>query len=146
MKTLQEQPEFAAWYASSGGWLKKKELLSRRLRADLDPVSVHFHGFLIHDVAQLLNRPQFVNIANFAAEQKSDRQSAAALSSEHQEETGAVSAPLTKERACVPESELLAGFKDMLLEARGDAFMVSIARSNYVIVYTFVRFLTATRH
>jgi hypothetical protein len=52
MKALENQPEFAVWYAnSSGGWVKKKELLSRRLRADLDPVSVHFHVFIIHTIA-----------------------------------------------------------------------------------------------
>jgi hypothetical protein len=127
MKVLQERPEFAAWYASSDGWVTKKELLSRRLRADLDPVSEHFHVFIIHTVDQLLNHPQFVNIAKFAVERKSDRQLAAAVSSECQEDAEATNAALPKERACVPEAQLLAGFTAMLQDARGDAFMVSIA-------------------
>lgn len=36
MVALKERPEFSTWYGSS--FLEKKELLSRRLRADLDPV------------------------------------------------------------------------------------------------------------
>ncbi len=129
MRALQEQPEFDKWYASGdGGWVSKKELLSLRLRADLDPVSEHFHAFINHTVAQLLNHLQFVDIAQFAVQQKSDRQLAAAVLSECQEDTVAANAALPKERACVPEGQLLAGFTAMLHDARGDAFMVSIAR------------------
>jgi hypothetical protein len=36
MLALQQRKEFAAWYGNS--FLAKRELLSRRLRADLDPV------------------------------------------------------------------------------------------------------------
>jgi len=36
MVALKQRPEFATWYGSS--FLEKRELLSRRLRADLDPV------------------------------------------------------------------------------------------------------------
>lgn len=148
MKALENRPEFAAWYATgSGGWVKKKELLSRRLRADLDPVSVHFHVFIIHTIAtQLLNHPQFVDIASFAAQQNSEKRLAAPVSSECHEDMGAADAALPKERAFVPESQLLAGFTDMLHDARGDAFMVSIAQRHFITVYTFVSFVTVTRH
>ena len=39
MYALQLQPKFKEWFGKS--FTEKKELLSRRLRADLDPVSVH---------------------------------------------------------------------------------------------------------
>ena len=95
---------------------------------------------------QLLNHPQFVDIASFAAQQNSERRSAAPVSSECHEDTGAADAALPKERAFTPESQLLAGFSDMLHDARGDTFMVSIAQCLFVTVYTFVRFVTVTRH
>jgi hypothetical protein len=45
MMALKQRPEFDAWYGSS--FLEKRELLSRRLRADLDPVRAFFCFFLI---------------------------------------------------------------------------------------------------
>ena len=39
MFALQRQPKFKDWFGKS--FTEKRELLSRRLRADLDPVSVH---------------------------------------------------------------------------------------------------------
>ena len=39
MFALQKRPEFKDWFGKS--FMEKKELLSRRLRADLDPVRVH---------------------------------------------------------------------------------------------------------
>ena len=38
MLALQQRKEFAAWYSLVPSFLAKRELLSRRLRADLDPV------------------------------------------------------------------------------------------------------------
>jgi hypothetical protein len=127
MKALTKLPEFSAWYSASNGWLKKKELLSRRLRADLDPVSVHFHVFITQTVVQVTKHQQFVDIANFAVQQKSDRQLAASPSAA--DAIGAAGAALPKERACVPESQLIAGFTAMVVDARGDEFMVSIAET-----------------
>ena len=40
MFALQRCPQFADWYGQ--GFTHHRELLDRRLRADLDPVSVHF--------------------------------------------------------------------------------------------------------
>jgi hypothetical protein len=39
MFALKQRDEFTTWYGTT--FLDKKELLSRRLRADLDPVRVH---------------------------------------------------------------------------------------------------------
>lgn len=40
MYALQRRKEFPTWYGK--GFMDHRELLDRRLRADLDPVSVHF--------------------------------------------------------------------------------------------------------
>lgn len=93
------------------------------------PSKCTLHVFRIDTVAHLLNHPQFVDIANYAAQKKSDRQLVAPASSECRDDRGDAQETMhmPKERACVPETQLLAAFTHMLHDARGDEFMVSVA-------------------
>ena len=112
MCALQNQPEFKAWYGKS--FLDKKEILSRRLRADLDPVSERF--FMLSSLfTQLL--PQFIDIAQLQHHMRANTGFPDASQSH--------TAKAPTEPVIVTGSQLLTDWAGLVAEIGNDQFLVS---------------------
>ena len=115
MVALKHRQEFPAWYGKC--FMEKRELLSRRLRADLDPVKFFFGIIMIYNNWHL---QQFIDIARICQEQ----QHAIKIQSCHLERTDT-----TMKMTMVTPSEVsskILELKKLAEDVNTDQFQVSI--------------------